>query len=144
MTTNAAPPYQTILAAIDGRDHRHRLLAAVADLALLAGSSVDVLHVDVDSPAFDTAADGESEDSATGIVSAAVDELRSRGVDANGLVAHAADPDIDDAILATARARGTKLIVLGPEHRRGLGAWLDASVTDEVAHQTSIPLLLIP
>jgi nucleotide-binding universal stress UspA family protein len=144
MTTDAAGPYQTILAAIDGSDHRHRLLAAVADLALLAGSSVDVLHVDADSPAFDTAAGSESEDSSTGVVSAAVDALRWRGVDANGLVAHAADPDIDDAILATAHARGTTLIVLGPKHRRGLGAWLEASVTDEVAHQTSVPVLLVP
>jgi len=137
-------PWARILAAIDASAHRHRVLAAVRALALLTGSAVDVLHVDADASAFDTASEIETEDAVAGIVDAAVEELGAAGVAAKGLVAHATEADIDDAILSTARSLGSDLIVLGPNHRRGLGAWLEASVTDQVTHRTSIPVLLIP
>lgn len=144
MTTQPATPYTNILAAIDGTEHRHRLLAAVADLATMTGASVDVLHVDADSSAFDTGADMEDAGAASALVMTAVAELRERGVDAHGLVAHAADVDVDDEILATATRRASTLVALGPHHRKGLRAWLESSVTDQISHQAATPLLLIP
>jgi nucleotide-binding universal stress UspA family protein len=144
MNSSATTPYRKILAAIDGTDHRHRLLAAAGDLAAMTGSSIDVLHVDADSSAFDTASDTETEHNAVDLVADAVAGLRSRGVVANGLIAHAADSDVDDTIIKAARDHESDLVVLGPNHRRGLAGWFEASITDRVTHHTSVPILLIP
>ncbi|GAA1975171.1 hypothetical protein GCM10009798_40510 [Nocardioides panacihumi] len=136
-------PFSRILVAIDGSPQRERVLAAAAELAAVAGSAVRVLHVDAEYAAYDTASDAETEAAAEDLVQRAVGELRARGVNADGLVAHLADADIDDAILSAAAKHESDLIVLGSERHRGVGSWFESSITDPVIHRAASAVLLV-
>jgi predicted MFS family arabinose efflux permease/nucleotide-binding universal stress UspA family protein len=138
-----AAPFHRILVAIDASPQRDRVLATAAELAAAARSSVRVLHVDAEYEAYDTASDAETEAAAEDLVHRAVAELRARGVDADGVVAHLAEADIDDAILSAAAKHGSDLIVLGSERRHGIGSWLESSVTDPVIHRAASAVLLV-
>jgi len=136
--------YQRILTAVDDSAQRERVLATTAEFAALTGASVHVLHVDADAPGFDTDSDSEVSGAASRLVADAVQALQARGVRADGGIAHAADVDIDDVVLLTARDLDVQLIVLGANHRHGVRSWLEASVADEVAHRAEAPVLLVP
>jgi nucleotide-binding universal stress UspA family protein len=136
--------YATILVAIDGTDQRHRVLAAAAELARLAASTVHVLHVDTDTVAFDTGNHTEPDGSARQLVDEALAELGSHGITAEGVLGTAADADIDDVILGVAHQRQADLIIVGPNYRHGLSAWLQPSVADEISHRSPSPVLLVP
>jgi nucleotide-binding universal stress UspA family protein len=135
---------QRILAPIDGSEQYQRVLAAAASFAGYTKASVHVVHVDSDAPAFDTDVDAESSGGASALVGAAVDALHAVGVSADGVVMHGADADVDDLLLSEARRTGADLIVLGANHRSGLGALLEASVTDDVARHADVLVLLVP
>jgi nucleotide-binding universal stress UspA family protein len=140
------PPYniQRILAPIDASEQPDRLLGAATTFAQYMQASVHVVHVDVDVPAFDTDVDAESSGGASALVAAAVDALHAAGVSAEGVVMHGADADVDDLLLGEARRIGADLIVLGANHRTGLGALLEASVTDDVVRHADVLVLLVP
>jgi len=135
---------QRILAPIDGSARHDRLLRAAATFAQYLQASVHVVHVDPDAPAFDTDVDAESSGAASALVADAVDALHAAGVSVDGVVMHGADADIDDLLLSEARRIGADLIVLGANHRTGLNALLEASVTDDVARHADILVLLVP
>jgi nucleotide-binding universal stress UspA family protein len=135
---------QRILTPIDNSEQHDRVLAAAATFAHYTQASVHVVHIDVDAPAFDTDVDAESSGAASVLVAAAVDALHAAGVTAEGVVMHGADADVDDLVLSEARRIGADLIVLGANHRTGLGALLEASVTDDVARRADVLVLLVP
>jgi nucleotide-binding universal stress UspA family protein len=141
---NQSPQIQRILAPIDASDQRHRVLSAAAVTAQAMGASVHVLHVDADAPALDTDADTEEPGAASALVDAAVLGLRAEGIRVDGAVMHGADADIDDLLLFEAHRVAADLIVLGANHRRGLRALLEASVTEDVARHADVWVLLIP
>jgi nucleotide-binding universal stress UspA family protein len=136
--------FARILAAIDFSDQQERVLAATSEVARLSGASVRLLHVHADSAAFDTDIDEEAPGAAGQVVEAALDRLRRDGVAVDGAVGHAADADIDDLVLLTARDFDADLIVLGANHRKGLRALLEPSVADEVARHAEVMVLLVP
>jgi nucleotide-binding universal stress UspA family protein len=138
------PSYKRILAAIDSTDQRDRVLAATAELATLTGARVHVLHVDADATALDT--DNETEPARAGsqLVARAVAELRLRGVAADGGVGHAADADIDDTVLYSARRLDADLIVIGANRRHGLAAWFEHSAANDIVRHASAAVLLVP
>jgi nucleotide-binding universal stress UspA family protein len=135
---------QCILAPIDASEQRDRVLSAAAAMARSTQASVQVVHVDADVPALDTDADSESPGAASALVAAAVRELQAEGISADGAVMHGANADIDDLLLIEARRIGADLIVLGANHRTGLSALLEASVTDDVARHADVLVLLVP
>jgi nucleotide-binding universal stress UspA family protein len=49
-----------------------------------------------------------------------------------------------EAVLETARARTTNLIVMSTHGRSGLGRWLYGSVADQVLRHAATPVLLVP
>jgi predicted MFS family arabinose efflux permease/nucleotide-binding universal stress UspA family protein len=127
--------YERVLVAIDGTDQRHRVLGAAAELAGHTGSAIRVVHFDAD--------DVEPDDEALDLVQVAVADLRSEGITADGSVAQVPDADIDDAILAAAVEHEAGLIVLGANHRRGLGALLETSVSDQVIQRATCAIMLV-
>jgi nucleotide-binding universal stress UspA family protein len=141
---NSSPQIHRILAPIDSSDQRHRVLRAATAMAQAMDASVHVLHVDADAAALDTDADGEAPGAASLLVNAAVDALRTAGIRVDGAVMHGADADIDDLLLVEAERVHADLIVLGANHRHGLRALLEVSVTDDVARRADVWVLLIP
>jgi nucleotide-binding universal stress UspA family protein len=93
---------------------------------------------------MDTDADVEQPGFASVLVNAAVRDLEGVGISADGAVMHGADADIDDLLLLEAHRVGADLIVLGANHRRGLRAFLEPSVTDDVARRADVYVLLVP
>jgi nucleotide-binding universal stress UspA family protein len=136
--------YVTILVAIDGTEQRHRVLAAAAKLAQLAGSTVHVLHVDADATGFDTGNNTEPDPTARQLVNEALAGMTALGISAEGILGTGADADIDDVILGIADQQKADLIVVGPDHRHRIAAWLQPSVTDEISHRATSPILLVP
>ena len=81
------------------------------------------------------------EQAAEGFVSAVAEELSGEGLD----VSYATGVgDEDDGIIQAARDQRIDLIVMA-SHRRGfLSRLVSGSVTDDVVHQSRVPVLVVP
>jgi ACDE family multidrug resistance protein len=137
--------FHRILAAVDSTERSTPVLAATTRLAQIFGAGIHVLHVDPAAAAFDSSGDAEDDAAARTLVETAVARLTAAGIAASGEVIHAVDGDIARTIVRVATSAGADLVILGPHHRRGLAAWLDGSVSDDVLHlRTTIPVLVLP
>jgi len=141
---NQTPQIHRVLAPIDASGQCERVVAAAATVASSMNAAVHIVHVDPDAPALDTDVDTESPGAASKLVTAAVDRLRADGITAEGTVMHGADSDVDDLLLIEARRVGADLIVIGADHRHGLSALLEPSVSKDVVRRANVWVLLVP
>ena len=141
---------KNILLAVDTAVHdpvRHVVGAAdmTRDLARDSGDHVIVLHVHefavgrfgrirID------CADGEGE----GVVEKIVSDLREAGISAEGEITEANTGHVAAAILAAAKHRDVRLVVLGSSSRTDLPRVLLGSVAARLLHMATRPVLIVP
>jgi nucleotide-binding universal stress UspA family protein len=147
--------FKTLLIAIDGSDLGDKALAAGIELAkaqngtIVVLTATDPVSTGIGSGGFGTIDAGtiiaRLEESYTSQARTLLEGARSR-VEAAGLTAetlHAPRQRPADAILSTARERGSDLIVMGSHGRRGLGRLLLGSQAAEVLSHASVPVLIV-
>ena len=147
--------FKTLLIAIDGSDLGEKALAAGIELAkaqngtILVLTATDPVSTGIGSGGFGTIDAGNIitrlEESYTAQAKALLDAAKAR-IEAAGLVAeilHTPRQRPADAILATAKERGSDLIVMGSHGRRGLGRLLLGSQAAEVLSHASVPVLIV-
>lgn len=147
--------FKTLLIAIDGSDLGEKALAAGIELAKAQNSTIlvltatDPVSTGIGSGGFGTIDAGNIitrlEESYTAQAKALLDAARAK-VEAARLVAetlHTPRQRPADAILATAKERGSGLIVMGSHGRRGLGRLLLGSQAAEVLSHASAPVLIV-
>lgn len=141
---------KNILLAVDAAAHdpaRNVLAAAdmTRELARDSGDHVIVLHVhefaigrfgriQID------CGDGEGE----GVVEKVVSDLRGAGVSAEGEISQANTGHVAKAILAAARHRDARLVVLGSSSRTDLPRVPLGSVATRLLHTATQPVLIVP
>ncbi len=147
--------YKTILITTDGSDVARRGVDHGINLARSLGARVTVLTVTEPfpfhaSPAgfgwVPTQADIEGyekaqSESAKAILADAQAAAAKLGVEVETV--HVADARPAETIIATARERGSSLIVMGSHGRRGIERLLLGSQTSEVLTSSHIPVLVV-
>ena len=136
--------FGSIVLGVDESDHAKRALATVQGLAKATGDRVIVVHVQpVGSYGRGGPIPEESEEAAKSFVDAVVADLRSDGVEAEG-VAIAADTDrIGKALLDFAGQHRAGLVAVGTRGRAGTTALLLGSVAQDVIRESEIPVLVV-
>lgn len=134
--------FHRILVAVDGTPATPSALRTTAELALLTGAKVRVLHIDPSEVVYDTVVGLEDDTAAHQVLDSAVATLRQAGVPADGELLDGLVADVAQAVHKAAEGFGADLIVVSPHHRGRLAAWFSPSVSDAVAHQSRIAVLL--
>ncbi|MEV6995537.1 universal stress protein [Streptomyces sp. NPDC093228] len=134
--------FHRILVAVDGTAATQRALHTTSELALLTGAKVRVLHIDTSDVVYDTVVDLEDDAAAHQVLDSAVATLRQAGVPADGELLDGLVADVARAVQEAAEGFAADLIVVSPHHRSRLAAWFSPSVSDAVAHQSRIAVLL--
>jgi nucleotide-binding universal stress UspA family protein len=140
--------YKKILAAVDGSEHGTAVLDTVASLAKLGGASVHVIHIRPDQvvPGGITAGvvvSTEEADESRAVVDEALDRLRAEGITADGEVDEGLREELAAILVERAEVLGSDLIAVGPGHYRGIAAFLHASVSNGVAKNAPVSVLLV-
>lgn len=143
--------YQHILISTDGSEIAGKGVAHGLALAKACGARVTFVTVTdtllpyaggagVSATAYaDFAA--IQKDVAKGFLSAALDEARRLGVEADTVWQE--NPSPAETIVETAEERGCDLIAMSSHGRRGLTRMLLGSVTSEVLVRSSVPVLVV-
>lgn len=106
-------------------------IALATDVATGAMTDPGVIQTDVE----------VREQAAEGFVSAVAEQLTAQGLDVSFTTGVG---DEDDGILQATAEQGVDLVVMA-SHRRGfLGRLFSGSVTDDVVHQSRVPVLVVP
>ncbi len=147
--------FKTLLIAIDGSDLGEKALAAGIALAksqnstILVLTATDPVSTGIGSGGFGTIDAGNIitrlEESYTAQAKALLDAAKAR-IEAAGLTAetlHTPRQRPADAIIATAKEKGSDLIIMGSHGRRGLGRLLLGSQAAEVLSHASVPVLIV-
>ncbi|SEO91771.1 universal stress protein [Actinacidiphila rubida] len=140
--------YKKILAAVDGSDNGQAVLDTVASLAKLSGASVHVIHIRPDQVVAGGITAGvvvstEEANEGTEVVEAALTRLRAEGIAAEGEVDEGLREELAAILVERAEALGSDLIAVGPGHYRGFSAFLHASVSNGVAKNAPVSVLLV-
>jgi nucleotide-binding universal stress UspA family protein len=132
-----------ILVAIDGSTYSNEAVPAVVEVARKFQSEVVVLHVSEHDKGRAVVYSLETPAGATTMVGDAVRNLRNLGIVAKGQVRDVAAGHVAKAIVETAEANGTDLIVMGSRGLSDLGALFVGSVTHKVIQTAGIPVLVV-
>lgn len=139
-----------ILAPTDFSPASDRALEVAIDIARLTGSSIEVLHVNLEAmwvlpPPADVVASPvdmtEVLVNSSMQLDAAVDRVRAAGIHCTGV---AESGRTDAEIVDYARKRGAGLIVVGSHGRHGIGHVLIGSVAEKVVRHAPCPILVVP
>ncbi|MEU2742050.1 universal stress protein [Streptomyces sp. NPDC007095] len=136
--------FHRILVAVDGTPAVQSALRTTAELALLTGAKVRVLHIDPSEVVYDTVVGLEDDSAAHRVLDSAVATLRQAGIQADGELLDGLVSDVAAAVQEAAEGFDADLIVLSPHHRTRLAAWFSPSVSDAIAHKSRIAVLLAP
>jgi nucleotide-binding universal stress UspA family protein len=132
-----------ILAAIDDRDAGHATVAYSAEVARKTGASVGVLHV-LEYAGPGCGAPMESRDDANLIVERAVFELRMAGIGAEGMVLSALRRSPSALLISVSQQSNADAILLGVNHRSGVGRLFGSGLRERVIRRSSVPVLITP
>lgn len=145
--------YKSILIPTDGSDFAGKGVEAGLALAAALGARVDLLVVTEPIPAY-AGLDGGAYaaafadfDQVQAETAAKVLSSVKQRADAQGVAAathHVARAQPAEAILATAKAQGSDLIVMASHGRRGVRRLLLGSQTAEVLAHAAVPVLVVP
>jgi nucleotide-binding universal stress UspA family protein len=137
--TRTQPVFRRVLVPVEDASQAEH----AAELAQRAGASeAQVLHLNLREVFAGRRFAIETESSASGVVEAAILELRMAGIRASGLVRHAIVDRAADAIVAEATQWGADLIVLGFPRRSEFATRLLGSVTLRVLQHAPCPVLI--
>lgn len=145
--------YKSILIPTDGSDFAAKGVEAGLALARTLGAKVDLLmvtesiptYVGLDTAAFSAAfADFDQTQAATAakVLAAVKQQAEAQGVAAQ--THHVSRTQPAEAILATAKAAGSDLIVMATHGRRGVRRLILGSQTAEVLAHSPVPVLVVP
>ncbi|MFF3000104.1 universal stress protein [Streptomyces sp. NPDC057950] len=134
--------FHRILVAVDGTAATQHALRTTSELALLTGAKVRVLHIDTSDVVYDTVVDLEDDAAAHQVLDSAVATLRQAGVPTDGELLDGLVADVARAVQEAAESFAADLIVVSPHHRSRLASWIAPSVSDAIAHQSRIAVLL--
>jgi nucleotide-binding universal stress UspA family protein len=126
--------FKNIVLAVDGSDHAHRAVPIAAQLALLAGGKVTVLHVREHDRTRGQLWELETEDEANAVVKSAVDEIKKTGAAADGNVIRTAYGKVAEALVDGAVDHNADAIVMGSRGRSDLSGLVLGSVAHKVIH----------
>jgi nucleotide-binding universal stress UspA family protein len=141
---------KNILLAVDAAAHdpaRNVMAAAdmTRDLARDSGDHVIVLHVhEFAVGRFGRIQIDCGEGEGEGVVEKVVSDLRGAGVSAEGEISQVNTGHIAKAILAAARRRDARLVVLGSSSRTDLPRVPLGSVASRLLHTATRPVLIVP
>ncbi|WP_225823992.1 universal stress protein [Streptomyces naphthomycinicus] len=136
--------FHRILVPIDASPARHTVVRLAGDMARLTGAKVSVLHVAASAATLAAVVPLEDDAEAKAILDEAVTGLRDAGVDAEGTVTNALTTQIATIISTAAEEWQADLLVLSPHHRGPLEGLFNPRVSDAVAHNSRIAVLLAP
>lgn len=146
--------FGTILVATDGSDDSDAAVEAALDLAHDTNGKLLVLSV-VPEASGDASEAASGPDGSTEPPARDEDEEVIEANDlTNDLVDHAVEWGIEatplvwegepaDAILAAAVSEGADVIVIGASGKSGVGRMLMGSVTDDVIHRSTVPVMVV-
>ncbi len=135
--------FERILVAVDGSPQSNKTLPVAVDLAARYGASVTVLHVREYARYEGDDVDLGPPVTAEALVNAAVEQFRSAGLEARGLIRRVSPGDTPEQIVRTANEVQADLIVMGS---RGMTEWksiLLGGVANKVLHHASCPVLIV-
>lgn len=134
--------FERILTAIDDSEAAERVLAAVQELAGLAGGEVWVIHVrEVEPSKFGTTA--ESGEHAQATADAAVAKLASAGITAHAVVGQSLYGHAAREIIGFAHEHDLGVIVMGSRGRGDLAGLLVGSTAHKVIHLADLPVVVV-
>lgn len=141
--TEPAQAKRRVLLCYDGSEESKRALERVAEIA--TSVAVEVTVVSVAEPLYHERpysgfADPAEEEEHRRLLDAATAELKSRGVEAEGLE-RVGEPG--EAIVEAARELGAGLVVVGSRHHRLIQRLLLGSVTGEVVDEAPGDVLVV-
>ncbi|MBO1331227.1 universal stress protein [Streptomyces sp. VRA16 Mangrove soil] len=136
--------FQRILVAVEPGKAHDPAVRLTGELARMTGAHVRVLHVATTMIAADTAVRLEDDDTAQNVVDDAIAVLLGMGVDAQGELRRGLSQQVAQEISAATEDFGADLLVVSPHHRGSLAALLNPRVSDAVAHNSRIAVLLAP
>jgi nucleotide-binding universal stress UspA family protein len=133
--------FERILLAVDGSPHSAEAVPVAADLAFRYGGELVVFHArELD---LVTGEEVESSAEANELVDGLVRDLKDTGISARGEIVSVATGGIARAIVDASRDEHADLVVLAT---RGLSDWsrlLVGSVSHDVVHRASVPVLVV-
>jgi nucleotide-binding universal stress UspA family protein len=135
--------FEKILVAIDGSNHSDSALKAVAEVAKLVGSEVEVLHVVQVAVVPHRVYSSEDDSEASKIVNDAVAQLTKSGVNAVGKIHEAVESSVAREIVKEAHEAEASLIVIGSHGAGDLERVLVGSTANKVLHLATLPVLVI-
>ena len=131
------------LVAVDRLDPGGELIECTTQLAQLASGNVGVLHC-IEFIGRGCAAPLESREEANRLVEEAVFRLRMAGVGCEGAIRSALRKDVASLIVEASEQWNADAIIVGPQHRWGLGRLLGHGVREKVAQRSQMPVLVAP
>jgi nucleotide-binding universal stress UspA family protein len=132
-----------IFLPVDGSDHSRRAIDQAAQLARLSGGEVRVFHFQEREPSKAGVAGFETTADATGLVDAALGQLRAAGVKASGETRAGLAGEAAKAIVDEAGRFGADLIVMGSRGLSDFQGLLVGSVAHKVLHYAHCPVLIV-
>lgn len=145
--------YKSILIPTDGSDFAAKGVEAGLALAAALGAKVDLLvvtepvptYAGLDGSAFSAAfADFDKVQSETAAKALATVKQRADALGVASATHHVSRSQPAEAILATAKAQGSDLVVMASHGHRGVRRLFLGSQTAEVLAHTDIPVLVVP
>ncbi len=135
--------FKNILVAIDGSSYSQLALPAAMEVASKFDSEVFVLHVSEHDRGRAAAFTLETPAEATILVADAVKTAREAGITASGQVVDKATGHVAKAIVETAEANGTDLIVIVSRGLSDMAGMMIGSVTHKVMQTANVPVLVV-
>lgn len=136
--------FSHILLALDVTPHSEAILNQARDLAHATGASVEVIHFIAHNWVEGRDLTMEDQTNAQHRVDQALLSLTEAGINARASVVAADTRTIGQEILQRAHSGPEQLIILGSHHHHAWMTLLGADTSEQVAHQSPCPILLIP
>lgn len=135
--------FKHILVAIDGSSYTKQALPAAAEIAKKFDSEILVVHVSEHDRGRAAVYTLETPAGATAMVADAVKKLGDAGMNAKGKLVDVAAGHVAKAIVETAEANGSDLIVMGSRGLSDVQGMMLGSVTHKVMQTAVIPVLVV-
>jgi nucleotide-binding universal stress UspA family protein len=144
--------YRTVLVPLDGTPFGEHALPLAVSVARRTGAALHLVHVhvptvSVEGPVLlDAGRDRQEQTQERAYLAEVARRIAVRAPDTpvtTRLLAGAKAGDLADDLLKDAAEVRADLMVLSSHGRTGLARWWFGNVADELAHRTSLPLLLV-
>jgi nucleotide-binding universal stress UspA family protein len=139
-----APHAIGVLLPISGSEHTRQVVDEMINLAKVMPVEVRVVHLREFDLCRGVRFFERTQDEAMALTRVAVTHLRSRGVDATGLIRPVARSDVARGIVREAAGNGSSLVVIGAPRRRRLSVVVRRDVVAHVVRRATCPVLVVP